>query len=119
LPTQHAAQSFLSTFSWKDISLLTVILMSLNLIDAVLSIYAVTILGFAELNPLAIDFPIWIFAMKFGVCFIPLVCAYTLDKIGNKNYLIFPFVVLAIMIQIYAFIIGFNLHSILGYNKII
>jgi hypothetical protein len=119
LSNQRAAQSFLSTFSWKDISLLTVILISLNLIDAVLSIYAITILGFAELNPFAIDFPIWIFALKFGVCFIPLVCAYTLDRIGNKNYFIFPFVFLAIMIQIYAFIIGFNLRSIVGYSKII
>ena len=119
MSTQRIAQSFLSTFSWKDISLLTVILVSLNLIDAVLSIYAITILGFAELNPYAIDFPLWIFALKFGVCFIPLVCTYTLDKIGNQNYFIFPFVFLAIMIQIYAFIIGFNLRSILGYNQII
>jgi hypothetical protein len=113
LSTQRAAQNFLFAFSWKDISLLTAILVSLNLVDVILSIYATTILGFIELNPFATDFPIWILTLKFGVCFIPLVCAYTLDKLGNENYLIFPFVFLAILIQIYAFIVGFNLSSIL------
>jgi len=114
LSTQRAAQSFLFAFSWKDIGLLTAILVSLNFVDVVLSIYAVNILGFAELNPFAIGFPVWIFVLKFCVCFIPLVCAYTLYRFGNENYLILVFVFLAILIQIYAFILGFSLGNILG-----
>jgi len=86
----------------------------LNFFDVTLSFYAINVLGFAELNPLAIGFPVWIFALKFGVCFIPMVCGYVLDKLGIENYLLLPFVFLATLIQIYTFIIGFNLRNIFG-----
>jgi hypothetical protein len=89
-------------------------LVSLNFFDVALSFYAINVLGFAELNPLAIGFPVWIIALKFGVCFIPIICAYMLDKLGIENYLLLPSVFLATLIQIYAFIIGFNLCNIFG-----
>lgn len=111
---QTVTQKYLFTFSLNDIGLLTAILVSLNFLDVILSVYAIRILNFVELNPLAIGFPVWIFVLKFSVCFIPMVCAYTLDKFEIKNYLFLPFIFLAILIQIYAFIIGFNLHNILG-----
>ena len=93
---------------------MTVLLITLNLIDVLLSFYAQNAPGFIELNHLALGFPFWIFILKFGVCFVPLVCAYVLIKFEMNNYLILPFVCAVILIEFYAFVGAFNISSILG-----
>jgi hypothetical protein len=75
--------------------------------------YAISVLGFMELNPLAAGFPIWLSVMKFGACFIPLVCAYILEKLEMKSYLLYPFVLSTILIEFYTFVVAFNVQSIL------
>jgi hypothetical protein len=93
---------------------MTMLLITLNLTDVLLSFYAQNVLGFVELNPLALGFPIWIFILKFGVCFIPLVCAYVLAKFGMNNYLALPFVCSMILMEFYAFVVAFNISNVLG-----
>lgn len=92
---------------------MTVLLITLNIIDVVLSFYANNVLGFMELNPFAVGFPIWIFVLKFGVCFVPLVCAYVLVKFGMNNHLFLPFFCSLILIEFYAFVVAFNISCIL------
>jgi hypothetical protein len=111
---QSASHRFLIATSCKDISYLTIILIILNLFDVLLSNYAINILGFMELNPFAAGFPPWIFVLKFGVCFIPMFCAYILNKFGMENYLLLPFLCSLILIQFYTLVVTFNVHSILG-----
>jgi hypothetical protein len=113
-PIQRIDHGFSLTFSCKDISFITGALVMLNIIDVLLSFYAHNVLGFMELNPLAIGFPILIFILKFGVCFIPFVCAYVLDKFGMKNYLLLPFVCSVILVEFYAFVVALNMSNILG-----
>jgi hypothetical protein len=93
---------------------MTIILVTLNFLDVLSSFYATNVLGFMELNPLAVGVPIWIFALKFGVCFIPVICAYVLDKFGMERYLLLPFVCSAILIEFYFFVLAFNVFNILG-----
>jgi hypothetical protein len=93
---------------------MTIMLVTLNLFDVLSSFYAINFLGFIELNPLAVGFPIWIFILKFSVCFIPMVCAYVLGKFGIEKYLFLPFVCSAILIEFYAFVVAFNVRNILG-----
>ena len=93
---------------------MTIVLVALNLLDVVSTFYAINYLGFAELNPLAEGFPVWLSVLKFGVCFIPIVCAYVLHKLGMENYLLLPFVFSAILIQFYAFVVALNVLNILG-----
>jgi len=93
---------------------MTIILVALNLVDAFLSSYAINVLGFMELNPLAVGFPVWIVLLKFAICFVPLVCAYVLHKSGMESYLALPFVFSAILIEFYAFVVAFNIRNILG-----
>jgi len=93
---------------------MTMVLVTLNLVDVISSFYAINFLGFVELNPLAVSFPIWIFVLKFGICFVPIVCAHVFHKIGMENYLLMPCAFLAILIGFYAFVVGSNLHSIIG-----
>lgn len=93
---------------------MTIILVALNLVDAVSSFYAINVLGFTELNPLAVGFPVWIILLKFAICFIPMVCAYMLHKFSMENYLLLPFMFSAILIEFYAFVAAFNLRNILG-----
>jgi hypothetical protein len=114
LPIQLTDHGFSLAFSCKDISLMTIILVELNFLDALSSFYAISVLGFMELNPLAVGFPIWIFVLKFGVCFIPVICAYVLDKFGMEKYLLLPFVCSAILIEFYVFAVAFNVFNILG-----
>lgn len=64
------------------------------------------VLGFEELNPLAIGFPLWIFVLKFGVCFVPMVCAYVMDKFEMEKYLLLPFMCSAILIEVYVFVVA-------------
>lgn len=111
---QRIKYRFSFTFSCKDIGFMTIPLIALNLVDALLSFYAQNVLGFMELNPLAVGFPIWILVLKFGVCFIPLVCAYMFVKFGMNNYLLLPFVCSVILMDFYAFVVAFNISSILG-----
>ncbi len=111
---QNTVQRFSTSLSCKDIGFMTFVLVTLNFLDVLFSFYAIDVLDFKELNPLAIGFPIWIFILKFGVCFIPVVCAYVLDKFRMNNYLILPFVCSLILIDFYAFIVAFNMSSILG-----
>ena len=111
---RHVDQSLPFVFSWRDISLMTIILVILNLIDVVSSFYAVNSLGFVELNHLATSFPVLVFLLKFGVCFVPMTCAYVLRKTGMENCLLMPFAFLAVLIGFYAFVVGSNLHSIIG-----
>jgi hypothetical protein len=93
---------------------MTIILVTLNFFDVVSSFYVISVLGFIELNPLAVGFPIWIFVLKFGVCFIPVICAYVLDKFGMERYLLLPFLCSAILIEFYIFVVAFNVFNILG-----
>lgn len=72
------------------------------------------VLGFEELNPLAIGFPLWIFVLKFGVCFVPMVCAYVMDKFEMEKYLLLPFMCSAILIEVYVFVVAFSMCNILG-----
>lgn len=113
-PIQRSDNGLSLIFSCKDISFMTILLITLNFIDVLSSFYANDVLGFMELNPLAMGFPIWIFILKFGVCFVPLVCAYVLIKFEMKNYLLLPFVCSATLIEIYAFVVAFNISNILG-----
>ena len=98
----------------KDFSFMTIVLVALNFFDIVSSFYAINILTFTELNPLAEGFPIWILVLKFAICFIPIFCAYTLDKFGVEKYMLLPFTFLAILVGFYAFVVGLNFFSILG-----
>jgi cytochrome c oxidase subunit IV len=93
---------------------MTSVLVTLNFLDVLISFYAIDVLAFMELNPLAVGFPIWIFILKFGVCFVPIVCAYVLDKFGMKNYLILPFICSVILMEFYAFVVAYNVSNILG-----
>ena len=93
---------------------MTIVLVALNFLDVVSTFYAVNVLGYVELNPLALSFPVWIFVLKFGICFVPIVCAYVLCKTGMENYLLMPFAFLAVLIGFYAFVVGSNLRSIIG-----
>jgi hypothetical protein len=93
---------------------MTIILVTLNFIDVLSSFYVTNVLGFTELNPLAVGFPMWIFFLKFGVCFIPAICAYVLDKFGMEKYLLLPFVCSAILMEFYIFVVAFNVVNILG-----
>jgi len=113
-PIQHAEHSFSLSFSWRHIGYMAIILVSLNLLDVVSTSHAINVLGFMELNPLAVGFPVWIFVLKFGICFIPMVCAYVLHKLGMENYLLLPFVVSAILIEFYAFVVVFNMRNVFG-----
>lgn len=92
---------------------MTIILVTLNLLDVLSSFYAINFLGLMELNPLAAGFPMWILVLKFSVCFIPVVCAYVLGKFRMEKYLLFPFVCSAILIEFYAFVVTFNVCNIL------
>ena len=94
--------------------MMTIVLVALNFLDVVSTFYAVNVLGYVELNPLALSFPIWIMVLKFGICFVPIVCAYALHKAALENYLLMPFAFLAVLIGFYAFVVGSNLHSIIG-----
>ena len=111
---QRTVRSFSLALCWKDIGLMAVPLVVLNLLDVVLTFYAINVLGFMEINPLAAGFPVWLFVLKFGVCFIPVVCAYMLDMLEMENYLLLPFVFSAILIEFYAFVAAFNIRNILG-----
>ena len=111
---KHTSHRVSLVFSCKDISFMTITLVALNLLDVLSSFYAINVLGLVELNPLAVGFPIWIFVLKFGICFVPVVCAYLLDKWGMKNYQLLPFVCSAILLDFYAFVIAFNMSNILG-----
>ncbi len=111
---QRHSQSLSLAFSWKDISFMTVILIALNLLDVGTTFYAVGVLGFSELNPLAVGFPIWIFALKFGICFIPALYAYVLEKLSKQKYLLLPFIFSVILVEFYAFVVAFNVGNILG-----
>ncbi len=93
---------------------MVILVIALNLLDVVLTFYAITMLGFVELNPLAASFPMWLFLLKFGVCFIPLVCAYLLQKLGVENYLLLPFVFSTILIGFYACVVSFNIGNLLS-----
>lgn len=93
---------------------MTSVLITLNFVDVLLSFYAINVLTFVELNPLAVGFPIWIFILKFGVCFVPVVCAYVLDKCGMKNYLFLPFICSLVMMIFYAFVVAYNMSNIIG-----
>lgn len=101
-------------FSWKAIGFMAIPLVALNLLDVVVSFYAVIVLGFMELNPLAVGFPVWIFVLKFGFCLIPVVCAYVLHKFGMENYLLLPLGASLILIEFYALVVAFNVTNILG-----
>ncbi len=106
--TDHGFSLFIS---WKDIGYMVTILIALNLFDVVLTFYAINALGFAELNALAFDFPMWIFVLKFGICFSPWVCAYILHKIEMENYLLLPFLFSMILIEFYMVVVVFNLSN--------
>ncbi len=112
---QRSSWNSILGFSWKDVGFMTIILISLNLVDMVSSFYAVGVLGFTELNPFAAGFPFWSMFLKFSVCFIPLVCAYVLHRFGMENYLLLPFVCSVVLIEFYAFVVAFNLGNILGF----
>ena len=111
---QFNSQKFFISLSYKEIGLVTSVLVTLNFLDVLVSFYAINVLAFMELNPLAVGFPFWIFILKFGVCFVPIVCAYVLDKFGMKNYLILPFLCSVILMEFYAFVVAFNMSNILG-----
>jgi hypothetical protein len=111
---QRTDHSFSLALRWRDIGLMAIPLVFLNLLDVVLTFYAINVLGFMEINPLAAGFPVWLFVLKFGVCFIPVVCAYMLDVLEMGNYLLLPFVFSAILIEFYAFVVAFNVRNILG-----
>jgi hypothetical protein len=112
-PIQLTGHRFSLAFSCKDISLMTIILVTLNFLDVFSSSYAINVLGFMELNPLAVGVPIWIFVLKFGVCFVPVICAYVLDKFGMEKYLLLPFACSTILIEFYLFVVVLNVFNIL------
>jgi hypothetical protein len=93
---------------------MAIMLVSLNVLDVFSTFYAISVLGFTEINPLAAGFPIWLSVLKFGACFVPLICAYMLEKFEMKNYLILPFVFSAVLMEFYAFVVACNMHGILG-----
>ena len=93
---------------------MAIILVSLNIVDVFSTMYAINILGFMELNPLVVGFPVWLSVLKFVACFIPLICAYFLEKLEMKNYLLLPFMFSTILIEFYAFVVTFNIQNILG-----
>ncbi len=92
---------------------MTVILVTLNLADAISTFYAINVLGFSEMNPLAVGFPIWLGLLKFASCFIPLGCAYVLHKTNMENYLVLPLLFSAILIEFYTFVVAFNFGNII------
>jgi len=87
-------------FSWKAIGFMEILLIALNLLDVIVSFYAVNVLGFMELSPLAVGFPVWVFVLKFGICLIPMVCACVLHGFGMENYLLLPLGALLILIEV-------------------
>lgn len=91
---------------------MTIVLVALNLVDAVSSFYAINVLGFMELNPLAVGFPVWFVILKFAICFIPTVCAYVLHRFSMENYLLLPVVFSVVLIEFYAFVVAFNMYGI-------
>lgn len=111
---QRTNHGFSLAFSWQDIGLIAIMLVALNVLDVVSTFYAINVLGFVELNPLAAGFPVWLSVLKFGVCFIPSVCAYILERLEMKNYLLLPFVFSIILIEFHAFVVAFNIQNILG-----
>jgi len=100
--------------SWRPVGFLAVLLVVLNFFDVVATFYGVGVLGFVELNSLAVGFPVWVFLFKFGVCFVPVVCAYALEKFGMGKYLVLPFVFSAVLVEFYAFVVAFNVGTLLG-----
>ncbi|HLN45323.1 MAG: hypothetical protein ACM3X1_06640 [Ignavibacteriales bacterium] len=113
---QRYNQVLALTFSRKDIGFMTIVLVALNVVDTILTFYAAHVLGFVELNPLAISFPFWIFILKFGTCFVPVVVAFVLDKFEMNNYLLLPFIFSAVLIEFYIFVVAFNVSNILELN---
>jgi len=111
-PDERWEGIFSLDFSWKDMFFPTIVLVALNVIDVVSTFYAVVILGFVELNPLAVGFPAWIILLKFGVCLIPVVCAYVLDKSMMQNYMLLPIVFSIILIEFYTCIVVFGMRNI-------
>lgn len=93
-------------------SFMTVVLFILNFVDAVSSLYAIDVLGFTEMNPLAAGFPIWFVILKFGICVIPTFCGYALHKLSMDNYLLLPVVFSLVLIEFYAFVVAFNMYNI-------
>jgi len=69
-------------------------------------------LGFVELNPLAVGFHAWIIILKFGVCLIPVVCAYVLDKYRMQNFILLPFVFSIILIEFYSYVVVSGMSNI-------
>ena len=114
MSVKRTNHGFSLAFCWRDIGLMAIVLVALNVLDVVSTLYAIDVLGFMELNPLAAGLPVWLSVFKFGVCFIPLVCAYILEKLEMKNYLFLPFVFSTILIEFYAFVVAFNIQNILG-----
>ncbi len=93
---------------------MTAILIALNLLDVVSSLYAIDILGFVEINPLAASFPIWLFVLKFAACLLPVICACIMRKIRLEDYLLMPFAFLTVLVCFYAFVVGSNVRCIVG-----
>jgi hypothetical protein len=112
LPTKRAEGFFSHAFSWKDIFFPTTALVALNVIDVVSTFYGVTMLGFVELNPLAVGFHPWIVILKCSACLIPLVCAYALDKSNMNNYMFLPLVFSIILVEFYTCIVVFGMCNI-------
>jgi hypothetical protein len=112
--SQETHDIFPFSVSWKDIGCIGIILVVLNFLDVALTFHAINTLGLVELNPLAVGFPLWIFVMKFGVCFVPFVSAYILHKVEMKNYLLLPFICSLFLIEFYALVIALNVSSIFG-----
>lgn len=104
---------FVVVSSWRPVGLLAVLLVFLNVFDVVSTFYAVGVLGFVELNSLAVGFPVWVFLFKFGVCFVPVVCAYVLEKFGMGRYLVLPFVFSVVLVEFYAFVFVLNVGTLL------
>jgi len=100
--------------SWRPVGFMAVLLVALNFFDVAATFYGVGVLGFVELNSLAVGFPVWVFLFKFGVCFVPLVCAYVLEKFGLGKYLVLPFVFSAVLVGFYAFVVAFNVGTLLS-----
>lgn len=91
---------------------MSIVLAALNLVDAVSSFYAINVLGFTEMNPLAVGFSVWFIILKFAICFLPTVCAYALHKSSRENYLLLPVVFSVVLIEFYAFVVAFNMYTI-------
>ena len=100
--------------SWRPVGFMAVLLVALNFFDAASTFYGVGVLGFVELNSLAVGFPVWVFLLKFGVCFVPAACAYALEKFGMGKFLVLPFVFSAVLVEFYAFVVAFNVGTLLG-----